>query len=141
MLFRENGIDYDRVNYFNEPLDERRIKSLLKKLGIPAFGLLRTKETGFQELGFTENTPEDEIIAAIIANPGLLNRPIVETDEKAVIARPVEKALELIRSDRKYSPIGLQKTILTKLKMPPTIVGGIFQSLFFLHSFLQVILS
>jgi len=97
MLFRENGIDYDRVNYFNEPLDEKRIKSLLKKLGIPAFGLLRTKEKGFQELGFTENTPEDEIIAAIIANPGLLNRPIVEVGDEAVIARPVEKALELIR--------------------------------------------
>ena len=96
-LFRENGIDYDRVNYFNEPLDERRIKSLLKKLGIPAFGLLRMKEKGFQELGFTENTPEDEIIAAVIANPGLLNRPIVEVGEIAVIARPIEKALELVR--------------------------------------------
>ena len=86
------------MNYFNEPLDERRIRSLVQKLGIPPFGLLRTKEKKFQELGFTENTPEDEIIAAIVANPGLLNRPIVETDKKAVIARPIEKALELIRA-------------------------------------------
>ena len=96
-LFRENGIAYDKVNYFNEPLDEARIKSLLKKLGIPAFGLLRTKEKEFRDLAFTESTPEDEIIAAIIANPGLLNRPIVAVGDKAVIARPIERALELIK--------------------------------------------
>lgn len=96
MLFRENGVDYEKVNYFNEPLDAERLRSLLKKLGIPAFGLLRTKEKSFQELGLAENTPEDEIIDAILANPGLLNRPIVEVGEKAVIARPIEKALELI---------------------------------------------
>ena len=94
-LFRENGIDYDSVNYFNEPLTADRLKELLKKLGIPAFGLLRTKEKQFKELGFGPETPDPEIIAAIIANPGLLNRPIVEAGDHAIIARPIEKALEL----------------------------------------------
>ena len=98
-LFRENGVEYDRVNYFNEPLDEERLRSLAKKLGIPAFGLLRTKEKEFKELGFDENTPEGDIIAAIIRNPGLLNRPIVEVGDKAVIARPIERALELIGTE------------------------------------------
>ena len=69
----------------------------MKKLGIPAFSLLRTKEPQFKELGLNENTPEDEILSAIAANPNLLNRPIVEVGDKAVIARPVEKALELIK--------------------------------------------
>jgi arsenate reductase (glutaredoxin) len=95
-LFRENGIAYDQVNYFNEPLDEKRLRSLVKKLGIPAFGLLRTKEKEFKELGFTEATPESDILAAIVANPGLLNRPIVEVGDKAVIARPIGRALELL---------------------------------------------
>lgn len=61
------------------------------------FGLLRTKEKEFKELGFSENTPESEIIDAIVANPGLLNRPIVVVGERAVIARPIEKALEFIK--------------------------------------------
>jgi len=69
---------------------------LLEKLNIPAFGLLRTKEKDFKELGFTEETPEVAIIEAIVANPGLLNRPIVVVGDKAVVARPIEKALELI---------------------------------------------
>ena len=80
-----------------EPLDEKALKSLLMKLDVPAFSLLRSKEPQFKELGLNENSAENEILAAIAANPGLLNRPIVEVGNKAVIARPVEKALELIR--------------------------------------------
>ncbi|MDM7921788.1 MAG: ArsC/Spx/MgsR family protein [Pyrinomonadaceae bacterium] len=84
------------MNYFVEPLTAETVKTLLKKLEIPAFGLLRTKEKEFKERGFTPETPESEVIDAIVANPGLLNRPIVVVGDKAVIARPIEKALELI---------------------------------------------
>lgn len=96
-LFRENGIDFEQVNYFVEPLTAETVKTLLKKLKIPAFGLLRTKEREFKERGFTPETPESEVIDAIVANPGLLNRPIVVVGDKAVIARPIEKALDIIR--------------------------------------------
>lgn len=72
------------------------MQELVRKLGKPAFELLRTKEKQFKELGFTPATPENEVIAAIVANPGLLNRPIVVVGERAVIARPIEKALELL---------------------------------------------
>lgn len=72
------------------------MQELVKKLAKPAFELLRTKEKQFKELGFTTETPENEVIAAIVANPGLLNRPIVVVGERAVIARPIEKALELL---------------------------------------------
>jgi arsenate reductase len=73
------------------------LKILLGKLKIPAFELLRKKEKQFGELAFDESTPESEIIAAIVANPGLLNRPIVVVGDRAVIARPIEKALDLIK--------------------------------------------
>jgi arsenate reductase (glutaredoxin) len=97
-LFRENGIDFERVNYFTEPLTAKDVRSLLRKLNVPAFSLLRTKEKEFKERGFTKDTPEGEIIDAIVENPGLLNRPIVVVGDRAVIARPIEKALELIES-------------------------------------------
>ncbi len=71
---------------------------MLKKLGVPAFALLRSKEPQFKELGLTDQTPEPEILAAIAANAGLLNRPIVEVGDKAVIARPIERALDFIRA-------------------------------------------
>ncbi|HLA95382.1 MAG TPA: ArsC/Spx/MgsR family protein [Pyrinomonadaceae bacterium] len=100
VLLKDNGIGYDKQNYFIDPLDANQLKALLKKLDIPAYGLLRTKEPQFKELGFTADTPEADIIAAIVANPGLLNRPIVEVGDKAVIARPIDKALELISNLR-----------------------------------------
>ncbi|MBK9162701.1 MAG: arsenate reductase [Acidobacteria bacterium] len=96
-LFRENGVEFEQVDYFRERLTAADVKMLLAKLKIPAFGLLRTKEKEFKERGFTPETPEDEIIAAIVANPGLLNRPIVVAGDRAVIARPIEKALELLK--------------------------------------------
>lgn len=84
------------MNYFDRPLTTGRLKGLLKKLGIPAFGLLRTKEKRVNELGLTAESPESEILAAIAENPALLNRPIVEKGSRAVIARPIEKALALV---------------------------------------------
>ena len=58
---------------------------------------MRKGDPAFRELALTADTPDDEIIEAIIANPGLLQRPIVELGDKAVLARPIEKALDLLK--------------------------------------------
>ena len=96
MLFRENGIDYDKVDYFNEPLTEERLRNLLRKAGLRPIEAVRKKEVVFKELGLTDDTPDDELIKAMVQHPQLLQRPIVEVGDRAVLARPVEKALELI---------------------------------------------
>jgi len=97
-LFRENNVEYERVNYFNEPLTEEILRGLLKKANLSPIEILRTKEPLWKELNIGEATPPDEIIKLIIENPNLLERPIVEVGDKAVLARPIEKALELIKS-------------------------------------------
>lgn len=66
---------------------------------MPAFEVLRKGEAVFKELGITKETPPDEIIQHIVENPSLLQRPIVEIGNRAVIARPVAKALELIKPE------------------------------------------
>jgi arsenate reductase len=48
--------------------------------------------------GLTKDTPDEEVIAAMVADPNLIQRPIVETEDGAVVARPIDKALELIRN-------------------------------------------
>ena len=97
-LFRENNIDYENVNYFIEPLTEAKLRNLLKKANLAPFNVLRTKEPLFKELNITQETAPGEIIKLIVANPSLLQRPIVEVGDRAVIARPVEKAIDLIKS-------------------------------------------
>ncbi|MFZ1700588.1 MAG: ArsC/Spx/MgsR family protein [Pyrinomonadaceae bacterium] len=52
---------------------------------------------GAASAGITDETPNAEVIAAIVADPNLLQRPIVEVGDRAIIARPIDKALELIK--------------------------------------------
>ena len=96
VLLRDNGIDYDKVNYFIDELSEEKLRGLLKKAGLTPFEVLRTKDRMIKDLGISAETPPDEIIKLIIENPGILQRPIVEIGDRAVLARPIEKALELI---------------------------------------------
>ena len=97
-LFRENNVEYENVNYFIEPLSDEKLRELLKKANLTPFEVVRKKEPVFKELNLTPETSDDEIIKAIVENPSLLQRPIVEVGDNAVLARPAEKALELIKS-------------------------------------------
>jgi len=97
-LLRSNGVEYERVNYFIDELTEEKLRALLKKANLSPFDVLRKKEPIVKELDLSEKTAPDEIIKLIIENPNLLQRPIVEVGDKAVLARPVERALELIKS-------------------------------------------
>ncbi len=51
---------------------------------------------GAASAGLTDETPDSEVVAAMVADPNLIQRPIVEVGEKAVVARPIDKALELV---------------------------------------------
>jgi arsenate reductase len=94
-LLEERGIDFERVNYHVDPLPEARIRELLGKAGIGPREALRVKEPGAQEL-LDRGAGDDEIFAAMAADPVLLQRPIVERGDRAVLARPAERVLELL---------------------------------------------
>lgn len=97
-LFRANGIEFKRVNYFIDALTEKDLRALLEKANLEPFDVLRQKEPLAKELNLTLESAPDEIIKAIVENPNLLQRPIVEVGDRAVLARPVECALELVKS-------------------------------------------
>lgn len=100
-LFEENGVDYRKVNYFIEPLTEENLRELLQKANLSAFDVVRKNEAVYKELNIAEVKDETELIKLIIENPSILQRPIVEIGNRAVLARPIEKALELIRGENK----------------------------------------
>jgi arsenate reductase (glutaredoxin) len=72
---------------------------LLNKLDLLPFDVLRKSDASFKELNLTKETPTDEIIAAIVKNPNLLQRPIIEIGDKAILARPIDKSLQFIQSE------------------------------------------
>ena len=95
-LLIENGVDWDKVNYFIEPFTEAKLSGLLKKTGLKPYEVLRRGEPDFKGLKITADTPDVEVIAAMVKYPSIIQRPIVEVGAKAVLARPIEKALEII---------------------------------------------
>jgi arsenate reductase len=92
-ILTERGIDFERVDYHVEPLPADRIAALLAKAGVTPRQALRVKEPGAAALA---GASDDEIIAAMAADPVLLQRPIVERGDRAVLARPAERVLELL---------------------------------------------
>jgi arsenate reductase len=95
-LFEENGVNYRKVNYFIEPLTEEKLRGLLVKANLSPFDVVRVNDAVYQELNVSEIKDADELVKIIVENPTILQRPIVEVGDKAVWARPIEKALELI---------------------------------------------
>lgn len=92
-LLREEGIDYEAVEYHVLGLTEAEVRDLLSKAGITAAEALRMREPSAKEL---KAASEDEIIAAMVENPALLQRPIVVNGDRAVLARPVERVREIL---------------------------------------------
>ena len=96
-LLREQGVSFERLNYFVEPLPREKLVSLIGRTGLPVRDFLRTREKVFKELGLKDPSLSDEaLIDAIMEHPELLQRPIVERGKRVVLARPVEKVLELL---------------------------------------------
>ena len=96
-LLRERGIDYDAVEYHLEGLTEDEVRDLVRKAGVPARDLFRTREAVYAELGLGDReVSDDEAIRLMAEHPQLLPRPVVVRGDRAVLARPVERALELL---------------------------------------------
>jgi arsenate reductase len=97
VLLSEHGIDADRVNYHVTGLTEDEIRDLLRKAGLRPRKVLRTREPAYSDLALGErDLSDDELIALMAENPELVQRPIVVRGERAVLARPVERVLELL---------------------------------------------
>jgi arsenate reductase (glutaredoxin) len=93
-LLAERGIDFEAVEYHVEGLDQDEIRDLIAKTGAPPADLLRMREEGARELAASGD--EDTIVAAMAERPELLQRPIVVNGDRAVLARPVERVLEIL---------------------------------------------
>lgn len=96
-LLQEAGREPEIVKYLENPPGEEMLRRLLAKLDAPAAELLRHNEPQFKALGLAnrDTLNEQAVIDALIAAPKLLQRPVIETGDRAFIARPPERVSEL----------------------------------------------
>lgn len=93
----EAGVDFDTVDYYVDPIPKAKLKALLRKMEMSARELLRTREARYQSLRLGErDLTEDEILDLMVANPDLIQRPIVEKGDRAILARPAERLREVL---------------------------------------------
>ncbi|MGL4724379.1 MAG: arsenate reductase (glutaredoxin) [Scandinavium sp.] len=97
-LLKEKGIEPEVVLYLDTPPDAATVKNLLKMLGMKsARELMRQKEELYKELDLADSAlSEADLIKAMIANPKLIERPIVIKNGQARIGRPPESVLDIL---------------------------------------------
>jgi len=95
-LLEEQGVEAEIVKYLDTPPSRVELMAVLDMLGLSAKGLMRSKEDIYKELGIKDINDEDILIGLMVANPKLIERPIVIKDGKAAIGRPIENIIELL---------------------------------------------
>lgn len=89
-FLQENGVAVEVVEYLKTNPSQKEMEEILKKLGIPAFELIRKDESIFKENFKGKNLSEKEWVKILCEHPILIQRPIVIKGNKAVVARPLE---------------------------------------------------
>ena len=97
-LIEEKNQDVTIVEYLKTPLNERQIAQLLTQLKLSPIKMMRTKEAEFKEQNLA-NADDASLIAAMVATPKLIERPIVTDNTRAIIGRPPENVLSLMQGN------------------------------------------
>ena len=88
--------DLEIVNYMKTPFTIDSLSEVIELLGIKPIELVRTTEKIWKENYKGKDMSNSAIIKAMVAEPKLIQRPIVVNGKKAVIARPLEKINEIL---------------------------------------------
>ena len=96
-LLEEKGVNPRIVDYLKMPPSAAELKTILKKLGLRPRDLMRKGEPLYAELGLKDRDLDDDaLIALMVANPILIERPIVVSGGKAALGRPPESVLKIL---------------------------------------------
>lgn len=94
-ILEERGCDFQTRLYLEEPLSKAELQEILSALGMQPSELARRGEQAFKD-GNLKSASEEQILDAMLAEPKLIERPILMDKGKAVLGRPPENVLELL---------------------------------------------
>ena len=95
-LLEERGAKITIRRYLDEPPTLTELQDAQSILGLPAIEMIRTGEAAFKEMGLSKSDPDETLLKAMAEAPKLIERPVIFSGDKAVIARPPEKALDIL---------------------------------------------
>lgn len=94
---QERGVEFDVIEYLKSPLSREDFERFLDLLPDEPAELVR-KDKKFKELGLNADdyVTREAVVEVLLQHPELMQRPVIIRDQKAVIARPSERVLELL---------------------------------------------
>jgi arsenate reductase len=95
-FLRGRGVEPALRRLLEEPPSPAELAAVAACLGVPAHGLCRTDEDEYQALRLSPRTPDAELLEALSRHPRIVERPILVAGDRAVVARPPERVLELL---------------------------------------------
>ena len=95
-VLEDSGKEFEVINYLETVPTADELRSIVAKLGISSHELVRKSETLYKEKYKGKDLSDEEWIVAMVENPILIERPILVSDDLAVIARPTEKIYDLL---------------------------------------------
>jgi arsenate reductase len=97
-ILEERSVEATVVRYLDTPPDRATLARILDAIGGDPAALVRTGDARFAEAGFTKAdvTTRDGVLAVLLAEPRLMERPVVLVGDRGVIGRPPERVLDLL---------------------------------------------
>ncbi|WP_026309395.1 arsenate reductase (glutaredoxin) [Kangiella aquimarina] len=97
-LLQENGVEPNVIEYLKNPPSKTKLKQIVKLLGVSPRDIIRTKEAEYKDAGLDNpDLTKEQIIELMVANPKVIERPIVFSNDKAAVGRPPENVLSVIK--------------------------------------------
>ena len=96
-LLQDNGVEPVIVEYLKTPPNEAELKEILHKLGLKPEQIVRKGEDVYKQDYAGKALTDEQWLNALAENPILIERPIVVSGDRAVLGRPPENVLALIR--------------------------------------------
>jgi arsenate reductase len=96
-IAEELGVEFEEVNYIQSPPDAKTLREIIKKLEDPPTALVR-RDSKFKklELGEADVTTEDQVVDILVKHKQLLQRPLIVTEDTAIIGRPKDRVRTLL---------------------------------------------
>ena len=97
-ILEENNLEITEIKYLDEPPTKATLKKLCEMMQVKPLQITRTSEALFKELGLNKQDirTDDEWLTILVDNPKLIERPIVQIGNQAVMGRPPENVLSII---------------------------------------------
>lgn len=103
LALNEAEIPFENIEYYDTPVSAEKLLELARKMGVKVEDLIRKKENIYQSLDLrSKNFSERDLAEVMSENPDLIERPIIEMGEMAVIARDPEKVRDIIKKYKSF---------------------------------------